>query len=1040
MKSVRRADVYQRREFEYSIRALVKLSRVVPVSLHLTNFLSYASPAAPLDFTGFQTACLCGNNGHGKSALLDALTWAMWGKARMQTPQLLRIGAGEMRVEFVFDLDGERYRIVRGWTKNKRGGTPLLEFNVADAQSGLFRALTSSSTTETQTILNNLLRMDYETFINSAYLKQGMADVFSRQMPGQRKQILAEILGLSRYQEIAEQARTEMRQKDTIVAQLEGQIEAIEKYLSGREEAQRSHDFYDDALKKLRPKIDRLDEQIRELNARKVRLDESRKRAESIAGEVALETRKRDELLKARGKLLAQQAELEEWQAQSTIIIENYDHFRAAEEERRKWEAVKDKYDALGESYRALNERVREMSRHLEAQRSDLQTQLAHHNRVLESAQNKVAGASEVQKGAQELQSAREEEARLGEQRAAFDRATRQLDEAQNALRAARNSLDVELHKTQNQIAELEQIAARKENAYRVLESARAQVEKLHQAQKIVDESQEERLQIQARIEQLKQQVEAGKAETAAQEQKLRVLLANPQAQCPLCETSLGEHGREHIQENIEDEILKLKDLIEEYTQEARLLKKKKDALDEPANAARAVLNLAQKYHAQEANAKAETERIEDAARRLQPLCKEAATLQAQIESGDFAPELQSRLKSSQADLANIEYSNQAHEAAARRVRELSRFEREIAAVRLAEEQIADAQGHIADLEPRLQSIESDLESGEYARDERRELARLKAQAEALGFDGAAKDALRTARETSERLQNATARYEKYKSVLSRCGDLENDLAQSVRVLEEHEERLRNLQRESDALRNVAAEMTTCERSLREYGTEIDEARQNELELSAALGGQINFLEECNRRDAERIQLDERRKDAQREAFILKRTSEAFGKDGIQALIIENAIPEIQDDANTILRRLTHNTMQISLESQREKQSGGTRETLDIKISDDRGTREYGLFSGGEAFRADFALRIALSKLLARRAGTQLRTLIIDEGFGTQDSDGLQQMIECIQAISDDFSKVLVVTHMDAIKNAFPTRIEIVKEPDTGSSYQVISS
>jgi exonuclease SbcC len=172
---------------------------------------------------------------------------------------------------------------------------------------------------------------------------------------------------------------------------------------------------------------------------------------------------------------------------------------------------------------------------------------------------------------------------------------------------------------------------------------------------------------------------------------------------------------------------------------------------------------------------------------------------------------------------------------------------------------------------------------------------------------------------------------------------------------------------------------------------------------------------------------------------VLKHTATAFGKEGIQALIIENAIPEIQEYANEILRRLTRNNMQISLESQREKQSGGFKETLDIKISDDRGTREYSLFSGGEAFRADFALRIALSKLLARRAGTQLRTLIVDEGFGTQDADGLQQMIECIQAISDDFDKVLVVTHLEAIKNAFPVRIEVTKNPDTGSRYEILS-
>jgi exonuclease SbcC len=63
----------------------------------------------------------------------------------------------------------------------------------------------------------------------------------------------------------------------------------------------------------------------------------------------------------------------------------------------------------------------------------------------------------------------------------------------------------------------------------------------------------------------------------------------------------------------------------------------------------------------------------------------------------------------------------------------------------------------------------------------------------------------------------------------------------------------------------------------------------------------------------------------------------------------------------------------------------------------------------------------------------------VDEGFGTQDADGLQQMIECIQAISEDFDKVLVVTHLETIKNAFPVRIEVSKHPDTGSRYEILS-
>ena len=52
--------------------------------------------------------------------------------------------------------------------------------------------------------------------------------------------------------------------------------------------------------------------------------------------------------------------------------------------------------------------------------------------------------------------------------------------------------------------------------------------------------------------------------------------------------------------------------------------------------------------------------------------------------------------------------------------------------------------------------------------------------------------------------------------------------------------------------------------------------------------------------------------------------------------------------------------------------SRGIHETLEIYISDEVGTRNYELYSGGEAFRVNFALRLALSRLLARRAGSKL--------------------------------------------------------------------
>jgi exonuclease SbcC len=164
--------------------------------------------------------------------------------------------------------------------------------------------------------------------------------------------------------------------------------------------------------------------------------------------------------------------------------------------------------------------------------------------------------------------------------------------------------------------------------------------------------------------------------------------------------------------------------------------------------------------------------------------------------------------------------------------------------------------------------------------------------------------------------------------------------------------------------------------------------------------------------------------------------AQAFGKNGIQALMIEQVVPEIEQEANRLLARLTDNQTQIFIESLRDLKRGGVRETLDIKISDAVGIRPYEMFSGGEAFRIDFALRIAISKLLARRAGTSLQTLFIDEGFGSQDDDGISRLTDALYAIQEDFEKVIIVSHLARIKDTFPAHF-IVEKGATGSRVSV---
>jgi exonuclease SbcC len=170
---------------------------------------------------------------------------------------------------------------------------------------------------------------------------------------------------------------------------------------------------------------------------------------------------------------------------------------------------------------------------------------------------------------------------------------------------------------------------------------------------------------------------------------------------------------------------------------------------------------------------------------------------------------------------------------------------------------------------------------------------------------------------------------------------------------------------------------------------------------------------------------------------IYEELREAFGKRGVPAMMIEAAVPEIEAAANALLTRMTGGRMHVRFMTQRETQAGETRETLDIQISDELGTRAYEMYSGGEAFRVNFAIRIALSQLLARRAGTQVQTLIVDEGFGVLDAAGRERLVEAINAAQSDFQRILVVTHIDELKDAFPARIEITKGPD-GSEITVI--
>ena len=96
---------------------------MIPINLKLSNFTSYSENPPELDFTKFKLAAISGLNGAGKSSLLDAITWCIWGTSRAgeSSDDLIHSGALDMQVEFSFELDGYLFTIKRRRAKKKIG-------------------------------------------------------------------------------------------------------------------------------------------------------------------------------------------------------------------------------------------------------------------------------------------------------------------------------------------------------------------------------------------------------------------------------------------------------------------------------------------------------------------------------------------------------------------------------------------------------------------------------------------------------------------------------------------------------------------------------------------------------------------------------------------------------------------------------------------------------------------------------------------------------------------------------------------------------
>jgi len=849
---------------------------MIPVCLRMRNFMCYRGDDNKLDLSGVHLACLTGDNGHGKSALLDAMTWALWGKSRARRDdELITLGETEMEVQLDFQLAENSYRVIR---KRSRQGQGRSSLDLQIQQGDVYVPLSGDTIRTTQAQIISLLRMDYDTFINSAFLLQGRADEFTTKPPGERKRILGEILGLSLYEQYEEKAKELARTCAAEVQELTGALQQIQSIL------------------------DKEPEYAAEVA-----------QAEEEEGVLRRKLEKEEELLQS---LLEKRRDLESKEHQLTQTRQRLSHARQ--------------------------------------ERDTLKAQLLHTGTQLESYREALERHDEILAGFQELTEIRGRVAHLSDLQNRLMTLFQEKTALEQKAAAARHKLETQRQVLQAQITRLDQRVMQLPQAEVRLEEARIRLGSLNELQKMLETQRAELSQKTEEIARLSTVNKRLREEMNELRQKL-VSLESAEAQCPLCGQALTDEHAVEIRNQYEASGKKKGDLWRANQQRIQQLQGEMQAGQKTIREAERQLRTQATWQRKLAQAEQVLAEAKEAGQTLEGIQSTVRKIEHQLAAGDYAAETRAELAKKEREIDELGYSSEEHSEARKQADELAPYEESFRKLQVAQEQLAAVENRLSQLQ-------------------------------------------------------------------SACTRLDDTIAQ--------EEKL------ASALEKKIAVLEPLVSTLPEKRRLVADIQAKASDARLRLGGARQRLDYCHNQAEEhkkkKALLDQRAEDQ----AVFEELRLAFGSRGLRAMIIESVLPEIEDEANQILARMTNGRMSVRFETQRETQRKTVIETLDIHISDELGTRDYQLYSGGEAFRIDFAIRVALSKLLARRAGARLQTLVIDEGFGTQDTQGRERLTEAINVIRDDFERVLVITHIEELKDLFPVRIDVTKTP-SGSRLRV---
>ncbi len=974
---------------------------MIPLTLKMQNFLSYQNETPVFDFSTFHIACISGDNGAGKSSFLEAIHWALWGEARLATAEIMNRGAERMFVEFVFAVNDVVYRVNRSFGKNSRGGARLELYQATDPERTRWDSLTAGTMRETQAkITNDIVGMSYMVFSNSAYLRQGQADAFTKLPPTERRDLLAQMLEIDQYNTYRERAKSKRDELTQRIAHLQGQMAMDEANVANIPGLSTQLQDAEDRVTQARSFV--------AYAAAAVTRQTARQSVQQLTNQLTHYSQRLADINVESAAVDAQLATRADIEQRYAVFVDVETRYTTLQHLRETYDALtvqKQSAEQIIAQRRALIERTLDRAN---AEREQLRSALVDaESRRLEAADlaREITGAAADEQSLAAATAHREQLfVQIRDDERTLDR-MHALSQDAGRMRAQHAAIAATLSELPTLLQDLARCEAA-EARIASLQTERATVAATH-----------------ARVTAENRAItDAG----VALKQKLSSLSINEK--CPTCQTMMDEAHFLSAQATLTHEIDTLRS---SYAQQATSVKTAQLRLGEiEQELAQLTTVLLGAADLRSRIAALSAKQIE--ADRLTNAIAEIETQHATFIALSPA---ETKLTAQQS-LQTLELDIQ---VLTRKAATLHANQRRAAQLAVELETIETQRKRVESLDVTIAGFEYDLAHDNIDPEAQERVKSLTNQLESLPYEPAAAAALWN---ELQAIQNAREEYnqlavlvERATALTQRLVDTNEQLQLATHAKQQAEHELNRVEARCAELLPLIADRDISAPPAQlvsiaevDLTSRTDYASQLRVKLQSAYQSQSR-LEEFHTQ-LQSVTVLQSRYDTLEKAFASK---------GIQAMLIRDfAVPALERETNRILSRMTDNQLYLNFNTTMVTQAGNQRETLELQVSDAAGTRPLEAFSGGEAFRISFALRIALSKLLAHRAGHRLETLIIDEGFGTQDAQGRERLVEAINTISADFRTIMVITHVQEVRDLFPVQITI-KRDENGSSWEIRS-